>query len=160
MTPNFSTRITTSAIARLALTISAFTFSACGPRGESHTVDQIFSDAKVAYSRMSASVIAGGLPADVTQSISKISQDVDLLAGVGGVGDAKSVAKEVSGLLDSLISKSGMTQRASMTELVNQYRIIAKSEGPVSIQAPQLKLIAARTYALLNAELTSTKFGL
>ena len=151
MTPKSLTRVTTSVFALLA-----FTLTACLPRGESHTVDQIFSDAKVAYARMSVS----GLPADVTQSLSKITQDIDILAGVGGAGDAKSVAKEVSGSLDSLISKSGMTQRASMTELVNQYRVIAKSEGAVSIQAPQLKLIAARTYALLKAELTSTKFGL
>jgi hypothetical protein len=44
---------------------------------------------------------------------------------------------------------------------VNQYRNVAadKSAG-VSIGAPHLKLLAARTYSLLTAELNTTQFRL
>jgi hypothetical protein len=58
-----------------------------------------------------------------------------------------------------MLPKAGFTQRAAMTELINQYRLIANSSGAqVSVGAPNLKLIAARTFSLLSAEITSTNF--
>lgn len=129
----------------------------CGPRGESHSLEQVFSDARTAYT----STGLAGVPSDVSESLKTLAVDLDRLAGIGGGGDAKEVSRGVANTLDNLIARSGMTQRPSMTELVNQYRALAKDGStPVSVGAPNVKLLVARTYNLLKSELSSTKFAL
>ncbi len=151
--------IKTPSSARL-FTLSAVVWCAaavlgCGPRGESHTLDQVFSDARTEFN----AVATANVPGDVATSLKQVAADLDKLAGIGGGGDAKEISQAVANSIDSLIEKSGMTQRASMTELVNQYRSVG-SAAAVSVGAPQLKLLTARTYTLLKSELISTKFGL
>ena len=129
----------------------------CGPRGESHSLEQVFNDARSAYS----TTALAGVPSDVAESLKTLAADLDRLAGIGGGGDAKEVSRGVANTLDNLVTRSGMTQRPSMTELVNQYRALAKDgQTPVSVGAPNVKLLVARTYTLLKSELSSTKFGL
>lgn len=142
------------ALALLGLT-SIF-ITACGPRGESHTVDEIFTDAKVGYVNASAK-----LSADLGTSLKTLSGSLDRLAGVGGGGDARPIAGEIAGALTTLSSKAGYTARPALAELINQYRAIANSSGaPMTLGAANLKLLAARTYSLLAAELATSRFRL
>ncbi len=135
-------------------TTAACLVSGCGPRGESHTVEQIFSDARATYSQMSAQVAP-----DVSASLKNVAASLDKIAGQGGGGDARQISASLADGLTDLMPKAGFTQRAAMTELINQYRQLSASTGaPVMLGAANLKLVAARTYNLLTAELTSTKF--
>jgi hypothetical protein len=141
----------------LALIGAASTFmAACGPRGESHTVDEIFTDAKAGYVSASAN-----LTPDLGTSLKTLSGSLDRLAGIGGGGDARPIAGEIAGTLTTLSAKAGYTARPALAELTNQYRSIANSSGaPMTLGAGNLKLLAARTYSLLTAELTTSRFRL
>jgi hypothetical protein len=128
----------------------------CAPRGESHTVDEILNDARSSYSEISSSVSG-----DISGTLKTLSGSLDKLAGLGGGGDARQVAAGIVDTLTNLGPKAGFTQRAAIAELTNQYRTVATAQGaPVALGAPNLKLVVARTYSLLSAELTSTKFRL
>ncbi len=135
---------------------SSALLAGCGPRGESHTVDEIFTDAKAGYVS-----VASNLSPDVSTSLKTLSGSLDRLAGVGGAGDARPIAGEVAGTLTTLSAKAGYTARPALAELINQYRSIANSSGaPITLGAANLKLLAARTYSLLTAELNTSKFQL
>lgn len=126
----------------------------CAPRGEAHTVDQILNDARSSYASTKADV-----PSDVAPSLTALTGSLDKLAGLGGGGDSRQIAGSAAESLTGLVTKAGFTQRAAMTELISQYRSVAGAQGaPTTLGAPNLKLLVARTYTLLSAELTSTKF--
>jgi hypothetical protein len=128
----------------------------CQPRGESHTLEQILSDARSNYSLVSAEPSP-----EVGAFLNQLKANLDKLAGLGGGGDARDLAGEVAGILGELTQKAGFTARPAMTELMNQYKVIADGTGsPVSIGAPNLQLLAARTFSLLTAELSTSKFSL
>lgn len=128
--------------------------SACGPRGESHSVEQILTDSRAAFQR-----VANSASADTSASLKFLTGALDRIAGLGGGGEAKVISQEIANMLTELGAKAGYTVRPAMAELVNQYRVIASNtEGPVSIGAPNLKLIAARTYSLVASELKTTQF--
>jgi hypothetical protein len=134
--------------------MSLLTVSGCAPRGESHSVEQILTDARSAYQTAS-----GSYNGEVAPALKTLSGSLDRLAGIGGAGDAKAISGEVATNLNDLSVKIGYTSRAAMAELVSQYRTIAEAQGsPVSIGAANLKLLAARTYSLLTAELKTTQF--
>jgi hypothetical protein len=128
----------------------------CGPRGESHTVEQILDDARVSYQSASTKV-----PSADAATMKSLQTSLDKLAGLGGGGDAKVVAGDIANSLNGLITRAGYTARPAMAELISQYRTVAAdTASTVSIGAPNLKLLAARTYSLLSAELTTTQFRL
>ncbi len=128
----------------------------CGPRGESHTVEQILDDARVSYQAVSTKALPGDASA-----LKSLQTSLDKLAGIGGGGDAKVVAGDIANSLNGLMTKSGFTVRPAMAELISQYRTVAAdSASKVSIGAPNLKLLAARTYSLLTAELSTSQFRL
>ena len=126
----------------------------CAPRGESHSVDQILSDARGAYMQVVSSV--GG---DTAASLKYLSGSLDKLAGIGGGGDAKAVSGEIATALTDLGGKVGYTVRPALAELVSQYRTVADgSTTGASLGAPNLKLLVARTYLLMTSELKTTQF--
>jgi hypothetical protein len=136
------------------LVASTLSVVGCAPRGESHTVDQILSDARAAYGEVSVQ-----LAPEVDSALKSLTQSLDRLAGLQGGGDARQVSSGVVDTLTTLIPKAGFTQRAAMTELINQYRTISTTQGaPLTLGAPNLKLVVARTYSILSSELASTKF--
>lgn len=136
--------------------VTSACMAACGPRGESHTVDEIFTDAKAGYVSASANMTQ-----DVSTSLKTLSGSLDRLAGIGGGGDARPIAGEIAGTLTTLSAKAGYTARPALAELINQYRSIANSSGaPITLGAANLKLLAARTYSLLTAELSTSRFKL
>ncbi|MEY4667449.1 MAG: hypothetical protein RL518_148 [Pseudomonadota bacterium] len=117
-------------------------------------MEQIFSDARAAYSKMASKAAP-----DMSATLSGLAGSLDKIAGQGGGGDVRQLAGNLAEGLTALLPKAGFTQRAAMTELIKQYRLIANSSGSeVAAGAANLKLVAARTYTLLSAELTSTNF--
>jgi hypothetical protein len=129
----------------------------CQPRGESHTIDQIFSDARSSYHAASQQ----GVASDVSASLKGLSEALDRLAGIGGAGDGRDVAAQVADTLTALVEKAGIPSRPAMTALINQYRNVASASGSApSLGAANLKLLAARTYSLVGSELGGVKFGL
>ncbi len=151
----FAMKTTLSRILSLVISTSAVVLvSGCGPRGESHTVEQIFSDARAGYTKM-----ASKASPDMNTSLSGIASSLDKLAGQAGGGDVRQLSANLADGLTAMLPKAGFTQRPAMTELIKQYRQIATTSGTqVTAGAPNLKLVAARTYSLLSAELTSTNF--
>jgi hypothetical protein len=125
----------------------------CAPRGESRSVDQILSDARAAYQ----SSAAAGTSEDAA-SLKSLAASLDKLAGIGGGGDAKAVSGEIAQSLTNFSTKAGYTVRPAMAELINQYRSVGQDASGASIGAPNLKLLVARTYALVTNELKTTAF--
>ena len=150
-----SMNTTRSKFLALCIAISAACLvSGCGPRGESHTIEQIFTDARASYSQTATQVAP-----EVGSALKSVSESLDKIAGQGAGGDARQISASLADSLTDLMPKAGFTQRAAMSELINQYRQISSSTGaPLTLGAANLKLVAARTYSLLTAELTSTKF--
>ena len=140
----------------LALFVVVTAVSACAPRGEQHSVDQVLTTNRDLYLSMSSAAV----PADVHEALNQLTASLDELAGLKGqAAVASDATKGVADTLSNLVDKAGYTQRAAMGELISQYRALS-SNATLESGAPQLKLIAARTYRLLGSELTSTKFGL
>lgn len=134
--------------------ISLCLVSGCAPRGESHTVDEILSDARQNY--QSVFVAKSG---NYKDQLTSLATSLDKLAGIGGGGDAKVVSGGIANSLQSLIEHAGFTVRPAMTELINQYRVVAESSTrDISIGSPNLKLLVARTYTLVASELKTTQF--
>lgn len=134
--------------------VSFCLISGCAPRGESHTVDEILSDARSNYQSVFASK-----PSSYKDQLASLATSLDKLAGVGGGGDAKVVSGGIANSLQDLIGHAGLTVRPAMTELINQYRVVAESASrDISIGAPNLKLLVARTYTLIAGELKTTQF--
>jgi len=134
--------------------VSLCPVNGCAPRGESHTVDEILSDARRGY--QSVVVAKAG---NYKDQLTSLASSLDKLAGIGGGGDAKVVSGGIADSLQGLIEHAGFTVRPAMTELINQYRVVASSATrDVSIGAPNLKLLVARTYTLVSSELKTTQF--
>ncbi len=128
--------------------------SGCAPRGESHTVEQILADARSAYQSVAVSA-----PAETGAALKFLATSLDRIAGLGGGGEAKAISQEIASMLSDLSLKAGYTARPAMAELINQYRTVANSSNSsLSIGAPNLKLLAARTYSLVTSELKTTQF--
>ena len=127
----------------------------CGPRGESHTVDQILTDARSNYQSA-----AGRIPSETSAALKFLGSSLDRIAGIGGGGDAKVVSEEIANALTDLSGKAGYTVRPAMAEIINQYRTIAAADSAakVAIGNANLKLLAARTYSLITSELNTTQF--
>ncbi len=128
--------------------------SGCAPRGESHTVDEILSDARTSYLTVFANR-AGGYK----DKLKSLTASLDKLAGIGGGGDARSISGGIAESLQGLIEHAGFTVRPAMGELISQYRVVATNGSrDLSIGAPNLKLLVARTYTLISSELKTTQF--
>lgn len=135
-------------------TIALAFVSGCAPRGESHTVDEILTDARTGYMTVFASR-AG----DYKEQLKGLTASLDKLAGIGGGGDARSISGGIAESLQALIDHAGFTVRPAMGELINQYRVVATNGSrDLSIGAPNLKLLVARTYTLISSELKTTQF--
>jgi hypothetical protein len=149
-------KLTARFVSTLVCAISCVSIVGCGPRGEAHTIDQILTDARGGYES-----VANKVPANDGATIKTLTANIDKVAGIGGGGDARTLSSDIASQLEGLSVRAGFTARPAMAELINQYRNVAADKGAtVSIGAPHLKLLAARTYSLLTAELNTTQFRL
>ena len=148
-TPPFVSR---SVVALLALSTLVSTVSGCKPRGESHTLAEIFADARSGYT-----AVAAGVSPEVGNVLGELVVQLDVLAGEKPAQPGQKVdAAAVAGTLDGLSPKVGVTVRPALAELSNQYRSVAASSEVAG--SPVVKLLVARTYSLLSAELRTTRF--
>lgn len=126
---------------------------ACKPRGESRTLDQIYSDARSSYVSGSESASV-----DVRSALTDIAGKLDNLAEQGRAGgDVKTLAGSVASSLDGLMGKVGVTARPALAELINQYRVASTSSSEAA-GSPSLRLLIARTYTLLATEIRTSNF--
>lgn len=122
--------------------------SACSPRGETRSLDQILSGAK---ERFSAST-AANLDAETNAALNKLVDGLKQLES-GQVADA--FAEQSAEMLGQLEGRAGYTSRPAMRELVGQFKGLTASSG-----AGATRLLVARTYNLLASELETTHFAI
>jgi hypothetical protein len=126
-------------------------------RGESNSLGEVVASAKSAYTSTSKA----GVPAPMASTVEKTVAALDRLAGLSGTvaaAAARDSAREVGANLASLIEHANPTVRPAMAELTKQY--VAASEGSIEAGSPHVRLLVSRTYWLLAAEMTSSKFRL
>lgn len=142
------------------IVLAVVTLVSCAPRGETITLDEVLAKAERRYSELvvaaKVSPAAQPLFAAVTSQVKevasklprnsqKLAQEIDA-AGLKDMGDD----------LAKIILHAGYTNRPALTEIAGQYR--ALSALP-SVDPAQLKLLVARTYSILAAELETTQFS-
>jgi hypothetical protein len=124
-------------------------------RGESNSLGEVVASARSAY----ISTVKSGVPAPFASTIEKTAAALDRLAGLSGTiagTVARDTAREVGVNLAALIEHANPTVRPAMAELMKQY--VVASDGVVEAGSPQIRLLVSRTYRLLAAEMTSSKF--
>jgi hypothetical protein len=125
--------------------------SACGPRGETNTLDQVFSSAQADFTKSKKVQV----PAAVTKDFEFVEQSLAKLVS-SDFSKAEAVAPKIAEALVRLSRHSGYTVRPSIGELANQYLVLAQRDTA----SASVKLLVARTYSLLAQELGSTAFRL
>lgn len=139
-------------VSSLALTSVLF-LGACGPRGETKSLNEILSIAQKDFADQISN--AG----DVKDRLTAIQSDLESL--ISEQSDSSMVSKaagDVAQQLGVLISRSGYTSRPSFTELMNQFHELRTDAARGDAQLNRLKLIATRTYSALASELSTTRF--
>lgn len=114
--------------------------SACEPRGETRTLEQIHTDSKDRFQKVESAAINP----EAKNLVSKASK---FLAAPDAAG-----TKDMAIVLEQLSPHASATNRTSIAELANQYRA---SNG----SGAALELLNARTYGLLASELETAKFA-
>lgn len=127
-------------------------------RGESKSLSEVYTNARSAY--MSAP--RNEVPPTAASMLEKITSSLDGISDGAKAGSttATEKARELATLLSDLSEHVNPTVRPAMAELVSQYLEMSSAPTGVTTGAPQARLLASRTYRLLAAELTSTKFRL
>lgn len=135
----------------IVLCLVALVCSACAPRGESNSLDQVYSDALKDFQSASKDKLPTTVQADfafVEKSLSDLS--------AADFKQPKDLAPKMAKVLVKMSRHSGYTARPSFGELANQYQSLADRKVPTAA----VKLLVARTYSLLAQELDSTAFQL
>ena len=135
----------------IALCLITVLAASCGPRGETNTLDQVFSSAQADFSKSKKTQV----PAAVTKDFELVEQSLAKIVAAD-FAKAETVAPKIAEALVRLSRHSGYTVRPSIGELANQYLVLAERETATA----SVKLLVARTYSLLAQELTSTAFRL
>ncbi len=144
---------------RIVSALSAILFSSvilcgCLPRGETQTLDQIYSEAHTAY--MAASPLQ--VPGDLAQTVSTLNSKLQALVD-GNAKNFRDDTKEIAQILADITPRTGFTSRAAFGEISSQYRLFEPSAS-VDQTSAKVKLLVARTYSMLTGELQTTRFGL
>jgi len=134
---------------------AALVLGGCLPRGETKTLSEVVSIAQTRY----AAVSKDGLPANVSSAISTIADNLSTLASGDDVAAAQPKVVAVGEAIAGLVEHAGFTSRPALNELAMQYRVLGGAPAE-QLTAPQLRLLASRTYSALAAELETTRFSL
>ena len=140
----------------LAVIFAAGVLSGCAPRGESKDLDEILLIARNKYQEISKADVGN----DVGKDLEALNQHLESISGLRGNAPVVDSLKQTAEILTKVTDHSGYTQRTAMTELATQYRQISASKELPTVGTPVLKLLAARTFTIVTAELESTKFKL
>ena len=120
--------------------ICLLVLTACEPRGETRTLAQIHTDSKERFQKVESAAVNP----DAKSALIKASK---FLAAPDPAG-----TKEMAQTLELLSPHASPTNRTSINELANQYRL---SNG----SGAAMELLASRTYSLLASELETAKFA-
>ncbi|MCB0317678.1 MAG: hypothetical protein KDD56_02910 [Bdellovibrionales bacterium] len=132
--------------------ISVPVFTACAPRGESKTLEQVLKSSQERFSK--ANQRAGTVV--VADVLSQTKDHLETLLSQQVNGQDK-LMYETANLLAKLTENAGYTSRPAMTELVSQYREL----GHIGNAGQnEVTLLVSRTYSILASELETTKFKL
>ena len=137
----------------LVIGVVTLALTACGPRGETKSVQGIFETAKQRY----AGVKLDNLDAAVTGALGKINTNLHELEGQVPATAITEKSYKVADLLASMERHAGYTTRPALNEITTQYRMAALDTSKVN--ESNMKLLLARTYNLLASELETTRFG-
>lgn len=149
----------------VSLAVSLALLAGCAPRGETHSLEQVLSDARarfVAAQKRTNGDGSGEGTATVQQSI----QAMEAMLKASDLKEAAPQAAAVEAKLETLIDHAGYPTRPALSEIIKEYRSIGSGvipEAVASSQADQVstvKLLVARTYALLASELETANFSL
>jgi hypothetical protein len=132
----------------LVMTLAAM--AACGPRGETKSLDEVLQIARDRYEHVKGAQVAG----DVRTALDQIGSDLQDLTKAPAAAKAADVAQ----LLSSLGTKAAYTTRPALAELVTQYRVMGSDSASAGSPA-RVKLLVSRTYHMLAAEMETTKFA-
>lgn len=124
----------------------------CMPRGESHSLDVILSDAKSRYT--SASSVT--LKPEVSDKIKLITTSLDQLSS-DSTSDGSKLSNDIADALGAITPFAGTTNRPALYELSLQLKTIAEKKESMPLN--ERKLIASRVYGALATELETVKFG-
>lgn len=124
---------------------------ACGPRGESKSLDELLGAAKQRFSRADAQQLdeAVGKQVQRLQAQLAILEQQDKF----GPGPFLIIAQELSALEEH----AGYTSRPSISELTDQFRLLGSEVGQAD--SAKVKLMLSRAYNLLASELETTRFS-
>lgn len=125
--------------------------SACAPRGESKSIEEILSLAKDRYTRVSGVSVSKEVRADLDMTVKQMGS---LLSG----GKTAGSAEEIAQLIDELLPHASFTVRPGLTELMTQFGELADTDADVPEST--LKLLVSRTYSSLASELETGRFTL
>lgn len=145
---------------RVVVLASLVVLSSCAPRGETITLDEVLSRAEKRYSEASTSVKLTG---EAQTGVASLSSQVRELASrlprakqSSGKTIEPASLKGVSEGLAEMVTRAGYTNRAAMSELAEQFRVLSTQP---KVDAAQVKLLVARTYSVISSELETTKFS-
>lgn len=136
----------------LLLLSGSLLLSACAPRGETHSLDQVYTTAQSGYK--TALSKAGNV--SVSQELSKISSNIDSLLKA----TSAATLDETAEVLAAIAPKASATSRISMNEIAMQYKMLSEGSVKGQVNPAAVKLLAARTYFMLTSELETKKFSL
>lgn len=146
-------------VATLLLVAVVALLTACEPRGETRSVDEVLRLERTRYVRLVERTenpqlrqVLDGVNGAL-DSLLETAAQAQKAEEVAGFGEP---AAELAKALSTLVNDAGYTARPSIFELANQYRHFAGENGA---QPSTIKLLVARTYTILASELESTAFG-
>jgi hypothetical protein len=131
-------------------------FSACAPRGENNSLDEVLS---VQQSSFRNALSSAQLSPELSKTIAGLEGKLKELLASAASTEASSKASLIVEDLSQLLNHAGYTSRPAMNELLNQFRVLADTKSAQNQSGSAIKLLVARTYSLLSAELTGVGFA-
>ncbi|RME60690.1 MAG: hypothetical protein D6780_02910 [Candidatus Dadabacteria bacterium] len=136
--------------------------SACSPRGETISLDEVFKTAQTKYLLALKKAKQGQrLALNAEKKITKLTS---ALKGFVTASDTKMIAlqsKTIAKILGEIANSAGYTSRPAFGELQKQYqKIFTSAHSGFKVPLRTRKLLSARTYSLLYRELKTTAFKL
>lgn len=131
-------------------------FMGCQPRGETRTLDSIYSQARLEFEKVSHDL----QDVPVGKEIKQTAEMLKLLVSDVNASDLQVRLQGVAEDLANLRPLASYTNRPAFGELQQQFFALSQQAGEKMPTKAQLKLLAARTYSLISAELATTHFHL
>lgn len=137
---------------KLLITVSSIALLTGCLRGESKSLDEVFSIAKDHFQAASQQDV----PPEVSNALKNIQQNLESALAQSNAQSVIGSINQISGDLTEILPKTGYTVRPALTELRNQFMELSDKSG---VNEEEIKLLASRTYSALEQELNTSKFS-